>query len=156
MNEVNYRFAKTEDISALIALRVLMQCEVNGADISSIPPNYKDLVAEYFYTNLSNGSYQCAIALIDDEIVATAGVCFYQKPPSISGGSGLVGYVTNVFTLEKFRKMGIGSSLMKKLNELAHDKHADKLHLGATADGAGIYRSVGYKEPRFTNLEIKF
>ncbi len=156
MKNITFRFAKTEDIESLIELRILMQCEVNGTDLSSVPENYKELVREYFLTNLSNGFYQCAIALSEDKIIATAGVCFYQKPPSINGGSGLVGYVTNVYTLESFRKKGIGSTLMKKLNELATDKRVDKLHLGATVDGDSIYRSVGYIEPRFLNLEIKF
>lgn len=45
---------------------------------------------------------------------------------------------------------------MRKLSELAIDLKADMLHLGATSDGLQIYKAVGYQEPRFVNLEIKF
>ena len=47
-------------------------------------------------------------------------------------------------------------NLKRKLNELATSLGADKLHLGATSDGLKIYKAVGYQEPRFVNLEIKF
>lgn len=96
------------------------------------------------------------MAFIGDKIVGTAGACFYHKPPSIAGGTGLVGYVTNVYTRNEHRGNGIGTNLMKKLNDLAQEMKADKLHLGATSDGLQIYKAVGYQEPRFVNLEIKF
>lgn len=51
---------------------------------------------------------------------------------------------------------GRGTQMMKELNKLAVIQKADKLHLGATKDGASIYKSVGYDEPRFVSLEIKF
>lgn len=63
--------------------------------------------------------------------------------------------MTNVYTEEPFRGRGIGTQLMRELNTLALKLGADKLHLGATSDGLGIYKAVGYSEPRFVNLEVR-
>lgn len=45
---------------------------------------------------------------------------------------------------------------MKELNDFAVKKKIDKLHLGATSDAVGVYKSVGFEEPKFVNLERKF
>lgn len=133
-----------------------MQLEVNGLSKEHANTEYLESVENYFTESLKSQKYSSAIALDGDVIVGTAGACFYEKPPSISGGTGLVGYVTNVYTRKDHRGNGIGTNLMRKLNELAQELKADKLHLGATSDGLQIYKAVGYQEPRFINLEIKF
>jgi GNAT superfamily N-acetyltransferase len=156
MTSVKYKFAESSDINQLVELRVLMQIEVNEFQGEPFPDEYLEKVKCYFIESLKNQKYASAVALIGDQVVATAGVCFYEKPPSIVGGTGLVGYVTNVYTRKEHRGKGIGTCLMKKLNELAQELKADKLHLGATLDGLQIYKTVGYEEPRFVNLEIKF
>jgi GNAT superfamily N-acetyltransferase len=156
MSSIHYRLATPEDVQQLIELRILMQVEVNGLTNNDVTTAYLDKVIDYFEEALGTDKYSSVIALEDEYIIAAAGVCFYQKPPSITGGSGIVGYVTNVFTRKEYRGRGVGTQLMNELNELGRKKRIDKLHLGATADGAGIYKSVGYKEPRFVTLEMKF
>lgn len=156
MSSITYRIATPEDVQQLIELRILMQVEVNGLTNNDVTTAYLDKVIDYFEEFLGTDKYSSVVALDGEYIVAAAGVCFYRKPPSISGGSGIVGYVTNVFTRKDYRGRGIGTQLMNELNELATKKRIDKLHLGATEDGAGIYKSVGYQEPRFLNLEKKF
>lgn len=101
------------------------------------------------------GNYHCAVCVESNIIVATAAVCFYQKPPSIAGGFGRNGYIANVYTRTSHRKQGIGTKLMKMLSELARSQQADCLHLVATEDGAGIYREVGYQEPKYVYLELR-
>jgi len=160
MEKISYRYANINDIDQLVELRILMQIEVNFISDQISPElkmNYHDLVKTYLKNKLTNEDYICAVAVSEQgKILATAGVCFYQKPPSITGGTGMVGYVTNVYTCTSHRRQGIGRELIKRLNEKAQEKKADKLHLGATSDGVNIYRNIGYKEPRFINLEIKF
>ena len=159
MEKIIYRNADLNDLDQLIELRVLMQMEVNEMTSLQIKDDleYQDRVRKYFETNIPTETYMSVVALDQKGLIlGAAGVCFYQKPPSIIGGTGLVGYVTNVYTREAFRKMGIGVELMKKLNQLAQDKKADKLHLGATNEGLGIYKRVGFIEPRFVSLERKF
>ncbi len=155
MNNVFFRFATNVDIDQLVDLRVLMQLEVNKFSEMQVTAEYREKVKMYFQDALQNKKYFSAVAESGSAIVGTAGVCFYEKPPSLFGGTGLVGYVTNVYTMESFRGQGVGTELMRKLNELAQNLQADKLHLGATTDGLSIYKAVGYSEPRFVNLEIK-
>jgi GNAT superfamily N-acetyltransferase len=150
-----YRFAQLEDLDQLVELRVLMQLEVNEVSTDAVSEEYLAKVRSFFQDNIPTQKYFAAVALDGQHIIGTAGVCLYKKPPSISGGSGLVGYVTNVFTARSHRKQGIATQLMKKLIELGAEIRADKLHLGATADGAGIYKKVGFEEPRFLSLEMK-
>lgn len=156
MSEITYRLATAEDVQQLVELRILMQVEVNGLNTLDVSTAYLDKVIDYFEGALGTEKYTSLIALDENYIVAAVGVCFYEKPPSIVGGNGLVGYVTNVYTREEYRKRGISSQLMKDLTELARKKRVDKLHLGSTGDGVNVYKSLGYQEPKVINLEIKF
>jgi GNAT superfamily N-acetyltransferase len=153
---LNFRLATLEDVDQLVQLRVLMQLEVNSFPEDQVTDEYHSAVKNYFLDAIPGKKYFAIVAENDGKIVGNAGACFYQKPPSISGGTGLVGYVTNVYTDKNHRGKGIGTQMMKELNKLAVAQKADKLHLGATEDGASIYRSVGFNEPRFVNFEIKF
>lgn len=153
--KVEYRFATLEDIDQLVRLRTLMQFEVNHSGDKSVPDEFTQKVKNYFLKSIPQNKYYSSIAIFENQIIANAGVVFYEKPPTIYGGSGLIGYVTNVYTEEKFRGHGIGTQLMRELNTLALKLGADKLHLGATSDGLSIYKAVGYEEPRFVNLEVR-
>lgn len=155
---IQYRRGQLSDLEELVELRILMQSEVNHInDLSKDRlDSFKQKCAHYFEEYFNNKNYHCVVALNDQKIIATAGVCFYRKPPSLLGDSnGLVGYVTNVYTRTNFREKGIGTQMMNEIKKLAESLKADKLHLGATEDGAGIYRTVGFTEPRFLTLELK-
>lgn len=153
--KIEYRFAKLEDIDELVRLRTLMQFEVNHSGDKNVPEEFTQKVRTYFLNCIPQKKYYSAVAVFENKIIANAGVVFYEKPPTIHGGSGLVGYVTNVYTEENFRGRGIGTQLMRELNKLALELKADKLHLGATSDALSIYKAVGYGEPRFVNLEVR-
>lgn len=154
--KISYRLAKAEDLDSLVELRILMQIEVNNFNESEVTTKYRDRVRFYFENAINERRYFAAVAVEANRIVGNAGVCFYEKPPSISGGFGKQGYVTNVYTRKSHRGKGIATELMKKLNQLAIDQKVEKLHLGATDDGKGIYESVGYKAGKSPYLEITF
>lgn len=150
------RRALPDDAAALAQLRVMMQSEIKGA----APDDQRDralrTMCDYFTKGLSDRSFIAMVALRDGQIVSTNGIAFYQKPPSLYGGAGLVGYVTNVYTLPDWRGKGIASSLFRQLLEEAAAYHPDKLHLGATDMGEKIYQRCGFKAPASPQLEIRF
>lgn len=153
--KIDYRLATIKDIEDLVRLRTQMQFEVNHIGEKKVPVEFTKKVYEYFLKSIPNNQYFSVVAVHENKVIANAGVIFYEKPPTINGGSGVIGYVTNVYTEEPFRGRGIGTKLMYELNVLAFKLGADKLHLGATEDGFGIYKTVGYNEPKFINLEIR-
>lgn len=153
--KIEYRLATLDDIDQLVQLRALLQFEVNHPGEKIIPIEFTEKVRNYFLKAIPQEKYFGIVAVYENKIIANAGVIFYEKPPTIHGGSGINGYVTNVYTEEQYRGRGIGTELMRELNQLALKLGADKLHLGATEDGISIYKAVGYKEPRHVNLEIR-
>ncbi len=153
--KIEYRFATINDVDQLVKLRTLMQLEVNNYKPEDVTAEFIEKVKTYFLNSIPTKKYYSSVAIYEEKIIGTAGVCFYEKPPSLSGGFGLNGYVTNVYVEKDFRQKGVGSQMMRELNQLAFEMKADKLHLGATADGLSIYKAVGYQKPNFVNLEIK-
>lgn len=154
MTKPIFRLATTSDLDQLVELRVLMQKEVNHPE--QIARDYLQLIRSYFESNLSNGTYHSAVAEIDGQLVSVNGLVIYSKPPSINGGTGRMGYISNVYTRPEWRGHGFAHSLIKVLIEHARSNQIEKLHLGATELGKGVYERAGFTTPRFPHLELTF
>lgn len=145
MTVIHYRSASIPDIQKIIPLRVLMQKEVNEVTGHDRDHEYEILLHEYFHKSLENGSYYAPIAELDGKVIAAGGVVFYEKPPSITSFKGLVGYVTNVYTLPEYRGQGIAFKLTDMIIQEARSRKAVKLHLGSTKLSHGVYLKAGFK-----------
>ena len=99
MEKINYRLATPKDIDQLVTLRALMQKEVHVVKDNAVDSDYLIEVKKYFERTLHAGSYHSAVAEISGKLVAATGLVVYEKPPSLKGRSGRVGYITNVYTL---------------------------------------------------------
>lgn len=153
MTKPTFRLATTSDLDQLVELRLLMQKEVNSPE--QIASDYAQSLRNYFDSNLSNGSYLSAVAEVDSQLVSANGLVIYSKPPSVNGGTGRMGYISNVYTRPEWRGHGFAHSLIKVLIEHARSNHIDKLHLGTTELGKGVYERAGFTTPRFPHLELK-
>lgn len=151
-----FRAATLEDISELVNLRFMAILETNGIDQNQRTPEFEKKVQEYFIEGLSNQTYFGAVAEQDGQLVSNNGLVLYRKPPSFKGSTGIVGYVTNVYTKPQFRKMGIATELMKLLIAYAKSTGATKIHLGATDDGRPLYEKHGFKDVAIPALELRF
>lgn len=149
-----FRTATMDDLDDLVHFRILMQAEVNDILPQAVNDSYREKIKDYFQKAISAKKYVGVLAETDGKIIGSSGVCFYEKPPSISGGSGIYGYVTNVFTDPRFRGQGVGSGMVSKIIQISKETKADKIHLGATEDGIGMYKKCGFKEPRYQYLEF--
>ena len=131
------------------------QMKVNGSKEDELVSTYAKTARQYFSETLANGSYISAVAELDGKLVSANGLILYGKPPSITGGTGRLGFISNVYTRPAWRGKGIASTLMKMIVTYARSNDVEKLHLGATDLGKSIYERVGFITPRFTPLELR-
>jgi len=141
---IQYREAQPSDISQLVQLRMDMQRAVTRGRIS-VPPAFLREVRAFFEARLGSPSLLLVVATRGEEIVSNAGAIVYEKIPSLTNLCGKVGYVTNVYTKEDSRRMGIGTRVIESLVDLARKRDLSKLHLGYTEEGFGLYQKAGFE-----------
>ena len=82
----------------------------------------------------------------DRRIIATAAVAFMDFPPTFANPSGKKGYITNMYTADKYRGRGIAGTLLKKLEQEARERGISNLVLHASKMGRKAYVKSGFSE----------
>lgn len=144
MENVRIRMAVLDDINELIRIRLIFGEELSGVKNH---PNEQLLVQslkEYLEKELGN-KYLVWLAVIDNEIISTAAVCIREQPGSFLNTSGIWGYVMNVYTFPKYRKMGLADKLMKTLIDECRQNGIGALDLHASELGKSCYEKLDFK-----------
>lgn len=137
---MEFRKATLEDVSTLVELRKQQLIDEGSPVMQNIDLELK----EYFERCLADNSFIAWLALENNIIVATSGLCFYQLPPNFSNPSGKNAYVTNMFTLKEYRKRGIASVLLEKILSEARSLGFSVVRLHASSDGKDLYAKFGF------------
>lgn len=143
--KIIFRKAVVGEVDALVKARLNFLGEVN-----QLTDEDKMLLQEtnrrYFMDSVQNGSYVAYIAVLDEKIVGTSGITFYNVPPNKKCPSGKVAYISNIFTCKEHRGRGIASKLFTLLVEEAKGLGYEKLLLNATDMGRPLYEKFGFKD----------
>ena len=132
-----------DDIEQLITLRCLqLQDEGQKPDV-----NIERELCNYFKEKMESGELVEWVAEEDDRrIIATAAVAFMDFPPTFTNPSGKKGYITNMYTADKYRGHGIAGTLLKKLEQEAKERGITNLVLHASEMGRKAYLKSGFSE----------
>ena len=141
-NQLRFRKASSGDVEQLVEHRVRQLLDEGYPEVADIRSN----LSEYFLASLENGSLVCWVGLVDERIVATAGLCFYQLPPTFTNPGGDVAYITNMYTHPDFRGQGIASGLLNKLIAEAKSLNYPGVRLHASEMGRGLYERAGFSD----------
>ena len=76
------------------------------------------------------------IAKDNGKMVACSGLIIHRIIPYSTIISGKKGYITNVFTLEEYRKQGIQKELMRMSLDMARDLGCERVELDAVNTNA--------------------
>jgi ribosomal protein S18 acetylase RimI-like enzyme len=140
------RLATKNDIPILAKLRIDFIKEVhqnpNDLDLN----NHKELLINYFQTNMENDTFLAWLA--EDEnsnIIAISGMVIVSKVPQLWNPMGKESYIFNMYTIPAWRKMGIGSALLEKLLEESKARGISHIDLHASDLGRSVYEKYGFR-----------
>lgn len=141
---MEFRKAEIADIPFLVELRKQQLLDEGSSPVNNID----DELISYFTSSLIDESLISWLAIDNERIIATSGVCFYRLPPNYHNPTGWVAYITNMFTLNEYRKQGIASTLLKLVIDEAKSRNYRIIRLHASSDGKSIYSKFGFVDSK--------
>jgi GNAT superfamily N-acetyltransferase len=148
------RRATTDDIEALVELRLEMQRE-NGDGIDVAWAAVGEACRRYFAETLPPEVFVVFVADVEGRIVATSGVSFVSRPPGSTSFLQSEGYVTNVYTIPAWRGRGVATAVLKATIEYARHKGARLVYLHTSDAGRSIYEKLGFAQyPRYMDRRL--
>ena len=140
---MNVEKAGTEDIEALVKMRLSYLTEDNGSlDVQDLADIKREL-PRYFYSHL-NSDLLVYVIRDGQTIVSCAFLLIIEKPMSPAFINGRTGIILNVYTCPLYRRRGYARIIMKALLSEAKKMKISVIELKATNDGYPLYRSVGF------------
>lgn len=140
MDDIFFRKMVFSDIEAVIALRRMQLSEESGKAI----PDLKHELFNYYQKHLTDGSFVSWLAERDEEIIATSGMSFIEKPPYGSNPSGKIGILSSMYTKAPYRRHGIAKKLLGLVVEEARAYGCGAVQITASEAGALLYRDFGF------------
>ena len=139
---MKHRKATAQDIPIMIAIRKQQLIDEGIAAHISIDQELNGFFTKMLLTN------DMVQWLLEDNgsIVATSAVCFYAYPPSYTNPSGMIAYITNMYTHPDYRRQGIGRKMLHLAVMEAAARKAIVVRLEASKLGRPIYEKYGFAE----------
>ena len=142
---MNVEKAGTEDVEALVKMRISYLIEDNGSlDAQDLAAIKRELPG-YFQVHLDKDLF---VYVIRDgqTIVSCAFLLIVEKPMSPAFINGRTGIVLNVYTCPSYRRRGCARMIMEALLSEAKKMEISVIELKATEDGYPLYCSVVFME----------
>ncbi|UJF34190.1 GNAT family N-acetyltransferase [Paenibacillus hexagrammi] len=134
-----FRKAIVTDIPQLITFRKIL---LSSEDNSSMDETFSN----YFETSLSDKSLVVWVADDDGVVVSTVCFCICRFAPRFDNPTGLVAYMTNVYTIPNYRRQGIVSKLVSEAKEELATLGVRKILLHSSDMAKPMYEKFGFVE----------
>jgi len=145
------RRATADDLETVIELRMAFLRE-SKPDVREWEPILQ-ATRQYVSDKLPAGEFLVWFAEEDGQVVGTAGLVFFHRPPT-SPSSGLHAYVMNMYTLPAWRRQGIATALLQHVIEYAKSHSAGRVYLHALDTGRALYQRLGF-EPCTSEMSLR-
>ncbi|CAH1201566.1 hypothetical protein PAECIP111893_01657 [Paenibacillus plantiphilus] len=134
-----FRKAITADIPQLIKFRKIL---LGHEDNSSMDETFRN----YFDSSLSDKSLVVWVADDDGVVVSSVCFCLCRLAPRFDNPSGLVAYMTTVFTIPNYRRQGMASKLVREAIDDLKSQGIRKILLHSSDMAKPVYESLGFIE----------
>ena len=151
MGTISYRKLEKEDIGKFIEMRLNQLREEGAEPLFNLEPELN----KYYQKHFEDGTFVSWLAIDGDEIIATSGMSFVEKPPYYSNPSGKIGLLSSMYTLESYRRKGISKKLLEKVIQEAKEYGCRTIQITASNMGVLLYTDYGFeKNNNFMQLNI--
>lgn len=144
-NAVSIRKCEISDVEILVKMRLEFLKEAGYVkDTTNVQELIQEL-EEYIRSHVNKDLFFW-VAEIDTVAVSTGVLMFWDKLPICAGkqNGSKVGYVSNMYTIPKFRRKGIASNIVKEIIKYGKNLGMLKIMLHASEDGKGVYKNLGF------------
>jgi GNAT superfamily N-acetyltransferase len=93
---------------------------------------------------LAGGTYVGLVAQHEGQVIAGAGLVLLNWGPTRGDPGVLRGRIVNVFTDPAWRRQGVAKQLLEELLRLGEEAGIGTFSLGASEEGAALYRRLGF------------
>jgi len=149
-----FRRATLRDIPELVKFKLMLLDELNPDEDKTNLDTLKNGLESFLKEYIESNKMISWLVEYEGEIISTSGLVLWRVPPRYDCLHGRYGYITNMYTIQKARKNGISTKLIKILIEEAKQLNIDILNLHATKDGINTYRKLGFTEPIDPEIEL--
>ncbi len=152
---ITIRRAISNDVEALAALRTDFLAEEDSIHDEAERTTFLQLTRQYFAQAIPSGEFISWVAQVEGKIVATSGLIFFQRPPSLRNPSGKEAFILNMNTVPQWRSRGLATQLLQALLRYVQTQtDARRIWLYATPPGRSIYEKAGFKAKQREMLEM--
>ncbi|WP_353953060.1 GNAT family N-acetyltransferase [Knoellia sp. S7-12] len=141
-------------MSDLVQLRVLMFEAMGKATADLAAPEWLAATRDWFDSVLTRDDARILVAQVGGRVVSCGVAEVKRIGPSPGCPNGLTGVINNIATVTEVRGQGWGRRITEALVDW-FDAETDvrRIDLFATADGARIYRDLGFSEVTFPAMQ---
>jgi GNAT superfamily N-acetyltransferase len=137
------RTATDQDLPSLAGLR--NEFTLEGGPIGSPREDFHAAFTEIVGSGLRDGRWTVWLAEVDGSIASHAFVGLIDKIPQPTRSVGSrVGYLTNVYTVPRFRNQGLGSRVLEAVKAWALAEDVELLVVWPSEESVVFYRRHGF------------
>jgi len=155
---VEVRRATGDDVAELVRLRSVMMTAVTGAPQPDGP--WQDSARATLHAAIADPASDWAAFVVDHPnrpgTLATCAIGVVERRlPGARNPTGEMGYIFNVATEPDCRRRGYARACMLALLDWYRARGVKKIDLKSAPDGEGLYRSLGFAEPRGLAMTVR-
>lgn len=140
------RKANLDDIDELIEFRIHFLKEIQDYPSDEEIETFINSLKDFFLEKMKSNEFIAWLVESNNEIIATSGLSFLQKPPHFINMTGKFAYIMNMYTRPEWRRKGIASKLLERLFEEIKQNGIQSVVLHATPTGRPLYEKYGFRD----------
>lgn len=148
---IQYKRLTADELDTFIQMRIRQLREEGAKEDIDLGPALKD----YYNRHMADGTFVSWLAMDGNEVIATSGMSFVEKPPYFGCPNGRIGLLSSMFTEPAYRRKGIAKELLSRVIEEAKAYGCGTVQITASDMGVMLYADFGFtKNENFMQYKL--